>query len=234
MNPSRDIEKLFDQFGGNAGDYQEIGRETEARTARTRWPLLATLDFSQPSIPDIAQRDPLLPANPLMQSPRATPINRGKPPLFARAHRRTIPPVANVTLPQATLGAARFSALAESVELQSETLGPSAATLPRVPDAAPALPSARPPAAKASLPRIAPAATPEAAAPPASSSAPSGSASILGKMFQTQAEPPPAQPAPDTRAASLLSVFERLRAPATAAQAPAGAGSWLVSRTSRS
>ena len=43
MNTSRDIEKLFDQFGGNATDYQEIGRETEARTARTRWPLLATL-----------------------------------------------------------------------------------------------------------------------------------------------------------------------------------------------
>ena len=35
MNPSRDIEKLFDQFGGNSADYQEIGRENEARNART-------------------------------------------------------------------------------------------------------------------------------------------------------------------------------------------------------
>jgi hypothetical protein len=237
MNPSRDIEKLFDQYGGNAGDYQEIGRETEARTARTRWPLLATLDFSQPSIPGIAQRGPLLPANPLTQSQSATPISRGKPPLFARAHRRTIPPVANVTLPQAALGAARFSALAESVELQSETPEPPAATLPRVPEAVPAPPSARPPAAKASLPRIAAAVTaepvtPEPVTPPARPAPASGSTSILGKMFQAQAEPPAAQPAPAAGSASLLSVFERLRAPAAAA--PAVAGSWLASRTSRS
>jgi len=54
MNPSRDIEKLFDKFGGDAGNYQEIGRENEAVHARTRWPLLATLDLSQPSIPNLA------------------------------------------------------------------------------------------------------------------------------------------------------------------------------------
>jgi hypothetical protein len=54
MNPSRDIEKLFDQFGGDASGYQEIGRENEASHARTRWPLLATLDLSQPSIPTIS------------------------------------------------------------------------------------------------------------------------------------------------------------------------------------
>lgn len=63
MNPSRDIEKLFDQFGGDAGNYQEIGRENEASHARTRWPLLATLDLSQPSIPNIApNRESLLAA----------------------------------------------------------------------------------------------------------------------------------------------------------------------------
>ena len=43
MNPSRDIEKLFAKFGGDAGNYQEIGRENEAVHARTRWPLLATV-----------------------------------------------------------------------------------------------------------------------------------------------------------------------------------------------
>jgi len=56
MNTSRDIEKLFEHFGGNAGDYQEVGRENEARSARTRWPLLATLDFTQPAIPAVVQR----------------------------------------------------------------------------------------------------------------------------------------------------------------------------------
>ena len=129
MNPSRDIEKLFDKFGGDAGNYQEIGRENEAIHARTRWPLLATLDLSQPSIPSIMpRRDAQLPhtqdrsgehrnvPNSLTQPEGAAPINRGKPPLFARAHRKTVPPVANVTLPAAPVGAARFSALVEAVE----------------------------------------------------------------------------------------------------------------------
>lgn len=129
MNPSRDIEKLFDKFGGDAGNYQEIGRENEAVHARTRWPLLATLDLSQPSIPNIApRRDAHLPhthdrsgehrnvPNSLTQPTGAAPLNRGKPPLFARAHRNTVPPVANVTLPAAPVGAARFSALVEAVE----------------------------------------------------------------------------------------------------------------------
>jgi len=129
MNPSRDIQKLFDKFGGDAGNYQEIGRENEAIHARTRWPLLATLDLSQPSIPNIApRRDALLPQthdrsgehrsvpNSLTQPPGAAPVNRGKPPLFARAHRKTVPPVANVKLPDAPVGAARFSALADVVE----------------------------------------------------------------------------------------------------------------------
>lgn len=129
MNPSRDIEKLFDKFGGDAGNYQEIGRENEAIHARTRWPLLATLDLSQPSIPNIApRRDAHLPhthdrsgehrdvPNSLTQPEDAAPVNRGKPPLFARAHRKTVPPVANVTLPAAPVGAARFSALVEAVE----------------------------------------------------------------------------------------------------------------------
>jgi len=129
MNPSRDIEKLFDKFGGDAGNYQEIGRENEAVHARTRWPLLATLDLSQPSIPNIVpRRDAHLPhthdrsgehrnvPDSLTQPEGAAPLNRGKPPLFARAHRKTVPPVANVTLPAAPVGAARFSALVEAVE----------------------------------------------------------------------------------------------------------------------
>src|SRR5471032_3705671 len=129
MNPSRDIEKLFDKFGGDAGNYQEIGRENEAVHARTRWPLLATLDLSQPSIPSIVpRREAQLPhtqdrsgehrtvPNSLTQPEGVAPINRGKPPLFARAHRKTVPPVANVTLPATPVGAERFSALVEAVE----------------------------------------------------------------------------------------------------------------------
>jgi hypothetical protein len=249
MNTSRDIEKLFDQFGGNAADYQEIGRETEANTARTRWPLLATLDFSQPSIPDIAQHDPLAPGKSFLQAnqppgqpakqPNATPITRAKLPLFARAHRRTIPPVANVTLPAASVGAARFSALAESVEMVSQTpepvaglpraqVAPTAAGLPRVPDAepVPAFLASRPPAAKVSLPRVSPSVTPAAAPEPAAPS-------ILGKLFQAQPQSS-VPPAPDAHASSLQSVFERLRAPAAPADTPKDTFSWVASRASRS
>ncbi|WP_158934570.1 cellulose biosynthesis protein BcsP [Burkholderia sp. S171] len=140
MNPSRDIEKLFDKFGGDASNYQEIGRENEAIHARTRWPLLATLDFSQPSIPSIApRRDAHLSQtqdrsgehrnvpNSLTQPEGAAPVNRGKPPLFARAHRKTVPPVANVTLPAAPVGAARFSALIDAVEETSNAVETEAA-----------------------------------------------------------------------------------------------------------
>ena len=132
MNPSRDIEKLFEHFGGNAGDYQEIGRENEARSARTRWPLLATLDFTQPAIPEVAQRrDVQLPhARGTRSDAEAdaapTPINRGKPPLFARAHRRTIPPVGNVTLPAVPPGGSRFGELASAEPEQAQTPSPAA------------------------------------------------------------------------------------------------------------
>jgi hypothetical protein len=135
MNPSRDIEKLFAKFGGDAGNYQEIGRENEAVHARTRWPLLATLDLSQPSIPNIApRRDAHLPQthdrsgehrnvpNSLTQPSGAPSVNHGKPPLFARAHRKTVPPVANVTLPAAPVGAARFSALVDAIEETSNAV----------------------------------------------------------------------------------------------------------------
>jgi hypothetical protein len=251
MNPSRDIEKLFDQFGGNAAEYQEIGRENEARNARTRWPLLATLDLSQPAIPNIApRRDALLPqtrdrsgsaastaANPLAQAPSATPINRGKPPLFARAHRRKIPPVANVTLPPVTLGAARFSALVESVETVSEAAVPVVTPAPVVAEPVAALAqafgAARPPAPtsfrsaplanKPSLPRLDNVAAPQPQAP---------SASILGQMFKAPATPS-AQPSADVNPASLQSMFDRLRAPAERVDTTKSTGSWLAGRTAR-
>jgi hypothetical protein len=265
MNPSRDIEKLFDQFGGNAAEYQEIGRENEARNARTRWPLLATLDLSQPAIPNIApRRDALLPQtrdrsgsgtsnaeSQLTQPQSATPINRGKPPLFARAHRRTIPPVANVTLPPVTPGAARFSALVESVETVSEAAAPVAAPVTTEPTAAlaqafgaartsvggtttvassaPASPSqsfrSAPLSNKPSLPRLDSAAAPQPKAP--------STPSILGQMFKAPAAPL-SQPVVDASPASLRSMFDRLRAPAERVEAAKSAGSWLAGRTARS
>jgi hypothetical protein len=275
MNPSRDIEKLFDQFGGDAGNYQEIGRENEASQARTRWPLLATLDLSQPSIPNIApRRDSLLSQthdrsgenrhapNSLTQPLSAAPVNRGRPPLFARAHRKTIPPVANVTLPGAPVGAARFSALVDAVEVASNAAQAPAvpqvnaqlqqqsapqqpqprsqplATPAPIPGLAAALQLKRPqPAAKPpSLPRVQP-----VAAVPA---APEQKAqSILGKLFRPETHAQPVPQASETRPDSLQSMFKRLREPVAATPAPAAApartpapaaGSWPAKRASHS
>ncbi|MDR5754247.1 MULTISPECIES: cellulose biosynthesis protein BcsP [unclassified Caballeronia] len=245
MNTSRDIEKLFEHFGGNAGDYQEIGKENEARSARTRWPLLATLDFAQPPIPEVAQRrDVQLPTARGARgeaaadaSPTPTPINRGKPPLFARAHRRTIPPVGNVTLPAVAPGASRFADAGEaapSADAAPLTAMPPAAApvqtplraaIPVVPAApvAPAAPAAANPFAsrpvqtplRATLspthatPPAAPPARPAVLQPQAPAPAPH---SILGKLFASPAQD--AAPQPQTPAAtekSLVSVFDRLR-----------------------
>lgn len=122
MSSSSDIEKLFDHFGGDANAYQEIGRENEAHSARTRWPLLVTLDLKQPLIPPIGQRaqarsqpvadeatalaierqDPAAPKD-------AASVTRAKAPLFTRSHRRDIPPVAvAAATPAAPRGASRF------------------------------------------------------------------------------------------------------------------------------
>lgn len=119
MSSSSDIEKLFDHFGGDASAYQEIGRENEARSARTRWPLLVTLDLTQPAIPAIGQRRELAgeasaqEAAPEADRQDTTPkdaasVTRAKAPLFTRSHRRDIPPVVVAAQPGAPRGASRF------------------------------------------------------------------------------------------------------------------------------
>ncbi|WP_243672239.1 cellulose biosynthesis protein BcsP, partial [Paraburkholderia kirstenboschensis] len=77
MSSSSDIEKLFDHFGGDASAYQEIGRENEAHSARTRWPLLVTLDLRQPLIP-IGQRGQARP-QPVADKAAALAIERQDP-----------------------------------------------------------------------------------------------------------------------------------------------------------
>ena len=154
MSPSSDIETLFGHFGGNAGGYQEIGRENEASSARRRWPLLVTLDLTQPSIPAIPKRrDPLAqPADEGAQAQapegdtqaadgpaeagHATTLQvRSKTPLFTRPHRRTIPPVGNAVKPEAPRGAERFSAVPDAAHaaLAASEVEPVAAPIGNVP-----------------------------------------------------------------------------------------------------
>ncbi|MFM0322519.1 cellulose biosynthesis protein BcsP [Caballeronia glebae] len=261
MNTSRDIEKLFDHFGGNAGDYQEIGRENEAKTARTRWPLLATLDFVQPEIPEIAPRREVQLGAARPPSPEAsasaqiadkpTPIHRGRQPLFTRPHRRTIPPV---NPPAAeSLSALRFAALGESASDETETIADSAiADKARATPVAPvehkpvaidtsagnAQPS-RPATTFGSsfLARRAPAqvspVTPAVPAPRVAEPAPAAPQSILGKLFKPQTPSMPNAPAN-----TLDAMFERLRhanPPGDkSTNTPASAGQTRASRLSRS
>ncbi|TDN63428.1 cellulose biosynthesis protein BcsP [Paraburkholderia sp. BL10I2N1] len=266
MTLSRDIETLFDHFGGNAQDYQEIGRENEARTARTRWPLLVTLDLTQPSIPVIAQRREGVPAaagDDAADGPSrrpAAPGQRGKLPLFARAHRRTIPPVENVKLPPAIpAGTLRFSAAPAPVASDvpaGRVAAPGTVAAPATPAgraAAAPLQGGSAPAAMAHLPRTpspAFATRPAAPAAPMTQPAPTTSAtspapSILGKLFKAPEAPKPQQqaPAPEAAPVALTALFERLRgataqgsvasAAARKVAAPAG-NAWLVSGPRRS
>jgi len=168
MTLSRDIETLFDHFGGNAQDYQEIGRENEARTARTRWPLLVTLDLSQPSIPVVAQRHGGASASTSGETAgddpsgeTATPLPRGKVPLLSRPHRRDVPPVDNVKLPPAMpAGALRFSSVPEAVVAADAAANVSPAFV-----SAPAAAAPQPaPAVPAVERKLAPAARHDAAA----------------------------------------------------------------------
>ncbi|WP_144151325.1 cellulose biosynthesis protein BcsP [Paraburkholderia sp. BCC1885] len=189
MSPSSDIETLFGHFGGNAGDYQEIGRENEASSARTRWPLLVTLDLTQPSIPAVPQRRDAGsgPAADATQAPTqtpdagpqavnglanaeriATPQVRSKTPLFTRPHRRSIPPVDKAVKVEAPRGAERFSAVPMPAA-QSELVASDVQT------AAPAPASGIPAAPAPQVPVAASAATPVAPVshmPPAFAPAP--------------------------------------------------------------
>ncbi|MEA3082431.1 MAG: cellulose synthase operon protein [Paraburkholderia sp.] len=82
MSSSSDIEKLFDHFGGDANAYQEIGRENEARSARTRWPLLVTLDLTALCCVATASPDALAQAS---KDPLSVLIDQGK---YWQSHQR--------------------------------------------------------------------------------------------------------------------------------------------------
>ncbi|MFM0238679.1 cellulose biosynthesis protein BcsP [Paraburkholderia phytofirmans] len=178
MSSSSDIEKLFDHFGGDANAYQEIGRENEARSARTRWPLLVTLDLTQPTIPAIGQHREPRPQAQAVEAPVAvdrqdtTPkdaasVTRAKAPLFTRSHRRDIPPVAVAAPVNVPKGASRFGEL----ETKNDVTPPAAVGAVRVEAVAPVSAQAARPAAPAPV-QSAPAATPFVSAAIAAQTAP--------------------------------------------------------------
>ncbi|OAJ62527.1 hypothetical protein A6V36_21510 [Paraburkholderia ginsengiterrae] len=172
MSSSSDIEKLFEHFGGDATAYQEIGRENEARTARTRWPLLETLDLTQPAIPAIGERrelNPQTPANiaqPVVADEDTTPkdaasVTRAKAPLFTRSPRRDIPAVVVTAPPTAPSGGSRFGALEPGDKAEASSTPGEA----RVEAVAPVAASAAPVVTPVVAPAVAPVAAPAQTAP---------------------------------------------------------------------
>ena len=120
MSVSDDVGNLFRRFGGDAGQYQEVTRDDDAKHAALRWPLLNALDIAHVGpVPDAgraasptARAEPAAQASPAPAAQPAdtvaTPESTGpaRPPLFARGHRHASmpPPVA-----PAQMGANRFS-----------------------------------------------------------------------------------------------------------------------------
>ena len=237
MSPSSDIETLFGHFGGNAGDYQEIGRENEASSARTRWPLLVTLDLTQPAIPAIPKRsaslaqpadeaaqaltpegDPQVASGSAEAGRAATPQVRSKTPLFTRPHRRTIPPVGKAVKSEAPRGAERFSAEpqaghAEVASSEAEPVAtPPGMTPPALAPHTAAAPAAATVAATAvppggNMPPVWARATTPVAAPPVVASA----------TYTAPSSRTPAAPAaPTVQPPSILGQLFKPAAPSTA------------------
>ncbi|AMV45313.1 cellulose biosynthesis protein BcsP [Paraburkholderia caribensis] len=121
MSVSDDVGNLFRRFGGDAGQYQEVTRDDDAKHAALRWPLLNALDIAHTTpVPDAgrpvspaarvepaAQASPATAAQPAAAAARSESTGPARPPLFARGHRHASmpPPVA-----PAQMGANRFSA----------------------------------------------------------------------------------------------------------------------------
>ncbi|WP_157659605.1 cellulose biosynthesis protein BcsP [Burkholderia ubonensis] len=117
MTPSHDISTLFARFGGDASDYQETGREAQARRAHARWPLLAIFELSQPPIPVDATA-----STPSLGGGHARERRSAKADLSGHTPRQAVPPATAATREQArntpdTPGASRCSSHAPASPL---------------------------------------------------------------------------------------------------------------------
>lgn len=74
MSDSNDISSLYRQFGGDPGQYQEIGRTNQAIAARERWPLLAAIQPGQGFVPPAVGAEPANSALPRSAWPPAAAI----------------------------------------------------------------------------------------------------------------------------------------------------------------
>jgi hypothetical protein len=136
MSVSDDVGNLFRRFGGDAGQYQEVARDDDAKEAALRWPLLNALDIvhAQP-VPDAGRAvsfaapalEPAPALSPVPETAPQTPTASEAPgparaPLFARGHRHSSmpPPVAQVPA-----AASRFSVAPAAQQTQQTQTQPT-------------------------------------------------------------------------------------------------------------
>ena len=220
---------------------------------RVRWengerPDDATAQQSPPGLTRSAGMDNPTPSLGFIPLRCLNPPVRSKTPLFARPHRRTIPPVGSAIQTEARPSAERFSSVPQvaTAELAASAAGPVAAPpavtppalaphAPVPPVAAEAIPPIRnvPPVF---VPAMAPVAVPPVVAHATSAAPAVQPPSILGKLFKPAAPstaPAGQTPATEAAPAALGSLFDRLRgnAPTPATPAP---HSWLTNGPRRS
>jgi hypothetical protein len=145
MSVSDDVGNLFRRFGGDADQYQEVGRDDDAKHAALRWPLLNALDIAHPGQVPVAERAasaaPAQAARLMQEPPVVATPGPTVPPLFARGHRHASMPAPVSPTP---MGAGRFSAPPATVT-----------TVPSIVDTA-----ANSPGASASVAHVAPTSVP--------------------------------------------------------------------------
>jgi hypothetical protein len=121
MSVSDDVGNLFRRFGGDAGKYQEVARDDDAKHAALRWPLLNALDIAHTGpVPDAGRTvsgshaqhqasaaHDMRAADASNAATDAEASKPSRPPLFARGHRHTSMPPPVAPMPA---GASRFSA----------------------------------------------------------------------------------------------------------------------------
>lgn len=131
MQASNDISTLYEQFEGDPGQYQEIGRSNHAAASRARWPLLAAIQPGQASVP---------PAVGAAAAPSAALFRDQSGAASAHADETAALPVADLPAPTAAL----------APEPVQPVLQPQAAPAPVPAAAAAAAPAPAEPAGAAS------------------------------------------------------------------------------------
>jgi len=120
-----DTAKLYQLFGGQASDYQELRRELQAQTAKQRWPLLAWLDLSalHVSEPPKVQlgETPSAAANQRVQRPMTPATAAGKPFVAPVASPAPMPAQTAAATPQHT-SAIGISPMGAALQAKAKTL----------------------------------------------------------------------------------------------------------------